>query len=1062
MIKLLKHTFRTLLSCALVASVVGAAEVDATPEAKPDAVAVANVEFAKDVVPVLNKYCVGCHAADSAEADLALDTFAALLKGGENGSTIDQKNLDGSLLLQRLADPDSPMPPEDEPKPTAAELAMLVSWVKAGAKPPARDIDPTIVKFDSIEPSDAPSPVTAIAFGGQGNSTGDIVFVSPGVMSGLSVKSAGGFLAGPPGGTQAPAAPFTFLLANDTKHFAAAAIPGSTIEVDGEFRMSLRYTGTDPANDLKVKYGDAKFQQQEMEFRVESGRVAVAAFGEVRTFEGLKAAKASHKLKTPGKVHALRFTAKGDKLLAASGIAGVRGEAILWDAANGKVLQRFTAHNDAIYCVDISRDGRLVATGSYDRNIILWDAESGELLRTLKGHNGAVYDLAFSPDGKVLVSASADATVKVWNVASGERLDTLGQPLKEQYSVAISPDGRNIIAGGEDNRIRMWSLVSVDKPQINPIVSARFAHEGAVEQVRFSPDGKYIVSSSSDKTVKIWSPSLELLNAYDIPVDTTETLAVSTDGTIAVGTMDGKVKTMPLRVAKQNKESSPQSVAVKASARAKRKLESYTEAEPNNETTLAQTITVPAKVSGVIHNDSADAADADVANAGKVDRDVYQFRAKAGETWILEINAARNKSPLDSHIAILNEVGEAVRRVQLQAVRDTYFTFRGKDSNGTGDFRMHNWEEMRLNQYLYASGEVVRLYHYPRGPDSGFNVYPNFGSRRGYYDTTPLAHALHEPAYIVEPHPPGVELPPNGLPVFTLNYENDDDSQRRLGDDSRLTFVAPKDGEYFVVVRDIRDSQGEDFKYDLTIRAPKPDYKGKVLNENPVIAPGTGKKFGIEIERIDGFAGAVDISVRGLPEGFTVPGPLQVEPGHDRVWATIIADEGAKTPDEEVSNKVEIVAAARVDGEIVERTIGPLGKIKVEESAKLLVDLTPDHEPTMGDAQYPVVELKAGSTTTATIRITRKDHKARVGFGSEDGAVNAPHGVYVDNIGLNGVLIVEGQNERQFFITAEPWVKPMERVIFVESGDAGRPTSNPVILRILPADQPGPTDQVSR
>ena len=76
--------------------------------------------------------------------------------------------------------------------------------------------------------------------------------------------------------------------------------------------------------------------------------------------------------------------------------------------------------------------------------------------------------------------------------------------------------------------------------------------------------------------------------------------------------------------------------------------------------------------------------------------------------------------------------------------------------------------------------------------------------------------------------------------------------------------------------------------------------------------------------------------------------------------------------------------------------------------------------------------------------------------------VNAPHGVYVDNIGLNGVLIVEGQDERQIFITAEPWVKAMERVIFVESGEAGRPTSNPVILRILPSEIPGEADQASR
>jgi hypothetical protein len=224
---------------------------------------------------------------------------------------------------------------------------------------------------------------------------------------------------------------------------------------------------------------------------------------------------------------------------------------------------------------------------------------------------------------------------------------------------------------------------------------------------------------------------------------------------------------------------------------------------------------------------------------------------------------------------------------------------------------------MRLNQFLYCSGEVVKLYHYPRGPDSGFNVYPNFGSRRGYFDTTPMAHALNEPCYVVEPHPPGIDLPPNGLPVFTLNYENDDDGQRRLGKDSRLTFVAPRDDEYFVVLRDVRGLEGEDFQYELLVRPPKPSFICKVMSADPEVSPGTGKKFGLEVERIDGFDGPIDIQVTNLPEGFSVAGPLQIEAGHDRLWATLLANEDAKTPSEDEANGVTVVASATVGAELI-------------------------------------------------------------------------------------------------------------------------------------------------
>ena len=105
-------------------------------------------------------------------------------------------------------------------------------------------------------------------------------------------------------------------------------------------------------------------------------------------------------------------------------------------------------------------------------------------------------------------------------------------------------------------------------------------------------------------------------------------------------------------------------------------------------------------------------------------------------------NAARSGSKLDSFLEVLDDQGRRVPRVLLQAVRDSYFTFRGKNGTETGDFRLFNWEEMGINDYLYANGEVVRLWLYPRGPDSGFFVYPGQGNRWGYFDTTPAGPRL--------------------------------------------------------------------------------------------------------------------------------------------------------------------------------------------------------------------------------------------------------------------------------------------------------------------------------
>ena len=88
------------------------------------------------------------------------------------------------------------------------------------------------------------------------------------------------------------------------------------------------------------------------------------------------------------------------------------------------------------------------------------------------------------------------------------------------------------------------------------------------------------------------------------------------------------------------------------------------------------------------------------------------------------------------------------------AVRHSAINFRGFDANGLGG-RLDNWKEMDLKQYLYMSGEVVRLFQAPRGPDAEYGFYTIGNKRQCYFDTTATAHALDEPCYIVEPHKPG-------------------------------------------------------------------------------------------------------------------------------------------------------------------------------------------------------------------------------------------------------------------------------------------------------------------
>ena len=446
------------------------------------------------------------------------------------------------------------------------------------------------------------------------------------------------------------------------------------------------------------------------------------------------------------------------------------------------------------------------------------------------------------------------------------------------------------------------------------------------------------------------------------------------------------------------------------------------EAEPNDSPEQANSIVAPGNVNGRLW--AKDAAAADV--------DLFRFESKAGQTWIIETLAGRRGSPVDTKIEVLDSQGRPVERLLLQAVRDSYIEFRGIDSNGTG-FRPKNWEEMDLNEYIYVQGEVVKTFRMPQGPDSDMVFYSLGGPRRCYFDTSATSHALGETVYTVEPHPAGDKLVPNGLPVFTLYYANDDDGDRTLGRDSRLAFTASADGAYLVRVSDVRHFGGDRFTYRLSVREPKPDFMATLTGAAGSVNAGSGRRLTFRADRSDGFDGDITIDIAGLPAGFTASTPLAIQAGHFEARAVLNAAADAVAPPPEAWNAVKVTARAEINGQAVVKEIGGFGQVKLEPRPNLLVRLEPAE-----------VTIAPGTTVTATLKVERNGFNDRIQFDVD----NLPHGVIVDNVGLNGVLIPEGQSERQIFLTASKWVENLDRPFEAVATSAGAQASAPVVLHV--------------
>ncbi len=773
-------------------------------------------------------------------------------------------------------------------------------------------------------------------------------------------------------------------------------------------------------------------------YAVDGTQLAIARTGLVELRDPVTTMVKQTMAGIPGKINAVHFSADGKQLIIATGITGLHGVVQLRDVATGAVIREFGGHNDVLYDAEISPDGKLLATAGYDRSIRLWQLADGKLLRTIDIHKGAVFDLAWHPSGQVLASASADETVKLWRVADGVRLDTLNQPQGEIYTVTFTKDGNHILAAGKDKRIYLWKFTSLETPGSNPVLISRFAHETSITSIALSRDGKHLLSTAEDRSLKLWSlPELSLAHAYAAQSDIAGVLLGEPTAGFLVARMDGSLS----RVAVASGPASAAPIVAQslpAPLVAEGTLQKVTEIEPNQNAATATPITMPAEIKGAI--------------SAEGDEDYFRFHAAAGATLTLEVNAARSKSALDSRLEVLHADGTPVEQVVLQATRDSWFTFRGKNSDTSDDFRVQNWAEMELNEYLYANGEVVKLWLYPRGPDSGFKVYPGVGNRHTWFGTPALAHALGEPAYIVRPLPPGSQPAPTGLPVFHVDYVNDDETTRRFGADSQLLFTAPAEADYVVKLTDVRGFGGANFNYTLTVRPQQPDFSVSIGGKSPKVSPGSGREISFSVVRTEGFEGPVRIDVDHLPPGFSASSPIEIEAGQPSAIMVLSAAPAATVPDAAAAKAVTVTASATIRGQEVKHELGSLGDLQLAPAAKVVVAILPGEdrsyvqESADGSLQ---LSIRPGQTIAAKVRATRHDFTGPIELGKEDCGRNLPHGLYVDNIGLNGLLIVPEQTEREFFITASLIAQPGTRLFHLQATADGGQTSRPVKIQVL-------------
>ncbi|KAI3691134.1 hypothetical protein L2E82_49352 [Cichorium intybus] len=211
-------------------------------------------------------------------------------------------------------------------------------------------------------------------------------------------------------------------------------------------------------------------------------------------------------------------------------------------------VEPFLSHDDTGpsdpvgHCTDVSKDGKLLASGGHDKKIVLWYTDSLKPKTTLEEHSLLITDVRFSPSMPRLATSSFDKTVRVWDADNPRvSLRTFFGHSAPVISLDFHPIKDDLICSCDSNgEIRYWSInngscVRVFKSGTREAHLVRFqprhgrylaaaagfivlildvetqaiqhllhGHTQPIASVCWDPKGEYLASLSED-SVKVWS-----------------------------------------------------------------------------------------------------------------------------------------------------------------------------------------------------------------------------------------------------------------------------------------------------------------------------------------------------------------------------------------------------------------------------------------------------------------------------------------------------------------------------------------------------------------------------
>jgi hypothetical protein len=400
--------------------------------------------YTRDVRPILQNQCQGCHQPASLSSGLDLTSIETFRKGGKHGPAFVSGKPDESLAIRYVTGAMQPRMPLGGEALKAEQIETLRAWIIAGAPD---DSEPEVSSNEPIIYMQPPV-ITALRFSPDGKT----IAVSGNREVLLHKSDGSALLTRLPGKAERL---LSIVFSNDGKLLIAG---GGTPAQFGEVQIwdvasaKLLHSAT-LTNDTVFGASLAP----------DASRIAVGcADNTVHVFD-TKTGKEMYKIGNHENwVLATVFGSDSKRFVS----TGRDRAAKLIDAQSGAFLENVNLLRGELSAIARHPKKDIVVIGGEERYpyIYLMDrprnmkiADDTTLVRKIERQDGAITALDWSPDGSRIAVAGASPSVNLYDPDTGERKASCKGHAAGIYAVSFSPDGKQLATGGFDGKVRIYN-----------------------------------------------------------------------------------------------------------------------------------------------------------------------------------------------------------------------------------------------------------------------------------------------------------------------------------------------------------------------------------------------------------------------------------------------------------------------------------------------------------------------------------------------------------------------------------------------------------------------------